>query len=338
MINQNSQCPDIRRAAIVGSGLSGLSAARLLTEQGVSVTLFEKSRGPGGRLAAKRVTGGSADIGAQYFTIRNPEFSRFLERYAGPESFAVWQARLGFQQSDGQWQPFPEEARYVGTPRMTAISRALAAGLDLRAQTRIAHLARNDRLWTLTDTEGGTYGPFDAVIITAPPAQARALLADSQLPALAAQLEEPVAGILPCWAVAAFFENPPCSEFEGMRPDDDVLYWAGNNSSKPGRDDQGQWWVLHGTPQWSAANENTPAEKVANDLVMAFQDVTGTQDTPAELVPHRWLYARSADTRRPGCLWFAGEGIGLAGDWLSGGRVEGAFESAEALLAAMSAP
>ncbi|MGM0767589.1 MAG: NAD(P)/FAD-dependent oxidoreductase [Pseudomonadota bacterium] len=323
--------------AIVGSGLAGLSAARMLTEQGVSATLFEKSRGPGGRLASKRVSGGSADIGAQYFTIRNPAFGSFLERYAGPDAYAIWHARLGFQKSDGSWQPFPEEARYVGTPRMTAISRALASGLDLQAETRIAQLARNDGGWTLTDTEHRAHGPFDAVIVTAPPAQARDLLASSQLPELAAHLDEPVSAILPCWAVAAYFAEPPATEFQGLRPDHDVLYWAGNNSSKPGRDDQGQWWVLHATPGWSAANEDTPPAEVARALVAAFQATTGNSPEPTDIVPHRWLYARSADTRRPGCLWFAAEGIGLAGDWLSGGRVEGAFESASDLIAAMMA-
>jgi len=81
--HQNSQCLDIRRIAVVGSGVAGLSAAILLEQKNHSVTVFEKSRGPGGRLAAKRVTGGSADIGAQYFTIRNPEFRTFLRKMQG---------------------------------------------------------------------------------------------------------------------------------------------------------------------------------------------------------------------------------------------------------------
>ncbi|MCK7550128.1 NAD(P)/FAD-dependent oxidoreductase [Marinobacter goseongensis] len=336
MINQKSQSSDIRRVAVVGSGLAGLSAARLLTQQGTSVTLFEKSRGPGGRLAAKRVTGGSADVGAQYFTIRSPEFSRFLHEYAGEAAFAAWEARFGYQQPDGRWQAFPEEPRYVGTPRMTAISRALASGLEIQAETRIAELARTDTQWTLTDTAGQHYGPFDAVIITAPPAQARDLLADSALPDLAQQLNGPVSAILPCWAVAAYYETPPTDTFEGMRPNHDILYWVANNSSKPGRDDKGQWWVLHATPQWSADNEHTPAEEVMGSMVAAFQELTGAQHAPVETVSHRWLYARSADSDRPGCLWFPDDGIGLAGDWLAGGRVEGAFDSARSLINAMN--
>lgn len=96
MFNQTDQMPVIRRIAIVGSGMAGLSAALLLQEQNHEVTIFEKSRGPGGRMAAKRVAGGSVDIGAQYFTIRNPAFSAFLNRHA-EGSFRPWPGRFGYQ-------------------------------------------------------------------------------------------------------------------------------------------------------------------------------------------------------------------------------------------------
>ncbi|MEX2475598.1 NAD(P)/FAD-dependent oxidoreductase [Marinobacter sp.] len=338
MNNRKFQYPDVRQVAVVGSGVAGLCTARLLMEQGASVTLFEKSRGPGGRLAAKRVTGGSADMGAQYFTIRSPAFQDFLARFAGEGSFARWDARLGFQAPDGHWQTFPHEPRYVGVPRMTAISRALSDGLDIRAQTRITTMARNDRCWTLTDTDGQDFGPFDEVVITAPPAQTRDLLADSNLAALAEHLRGPVSAILPCWAVAAYFNEPPYSEFDGMRPNDEILYWVANNTSKPGRSEQGQWWVLHATPDWSAANENTPPDAVVDAMVAAFRALTGTASEPLETLAHRWLYARSVGSDasgKPGCLWYPEEGVGLAGDWLSGGRVEGAYLSAEALVREM---
>ena len=57
---------------------------------------------------------------------------------------------------------------------------------------------------------------------------------------------------------------------------------------------------------------------------------------PDEMLSHRWLYARSDGGGQPGHLWFEENGIGLAGDWLSGGRVEGAFNSATGLVQAMA--
>jgi NADPH-dependent 2,4-dienoyl-CoA reductase/sulfur reductase-like enzyme len=40
--------------AVIGAGISGLTCARTLADHGVSVTVFEKSRGLGGRMATRR--------------------------------------------------------------------------------------------------------------------------------------------------------------------------------------------------------------------------------------------------------------------------------------------
>ncbi|MBW0146298.1 NAD(P)/FAD-dependent oxidoreductase [Marinobacter arenosus] len=336
MFNQSSQSPLIRRIAVVGSGLAGLTAGLKLKHQGHSVQVFEKSRGPGGRLAAKRVPGGSADVGAQYFTARNPAFLPFLQEFAGESAFARWQGRFGFRNDRGEWDSFPDDPRYVGVPRMTAITRALSAHLDLKAETRVGAIRKAGSSWTLVDTEGAILGEFDQVVITAPPAQARDLLADSNLHELAQELDAPVTKVLPCWAVAAHFERPLPSDYEGMRVEHPVLYWVANNSSKPGRDDAGQWWVLHANPEWTDAHVETPPQDVANLMIDALRDLLGCTDAPDNVVTHRWLYARSADSDQPGHLWFPDHNIGIAGDWLSGGRVEGAFNSACSLVEAMS--
>lgn len=337
MFNQTFHSPLIRRIAVVGSGLAGLTAAIQLQGLGHRVTVFEKSRGPGGRLAAKRVTGGSADVGAQYFTSRNPDFLPFLREFAGTDSFGPWEGRFGFQTEAGNWEPFPPETRFVGTPRMTAITRALSAHASVVTETRVGKLARNDQSWRLLDTSGTHLGDFDQVIITAPPAQARDLLADSGLDELASQLDDPVSRVLPCWAVAAHFPTSPWPHHEGMRCQHPALFWVANNSSKPGREDDGQWWVLHASPAWTENHVDAPADEVADKLLAAFQELTGFDAGPDDVVTHRWLYARSEGGDQPGHLWFPDYGLGLAGDWLSGGRVEGAFDSACGLVAELNA-
>lgn len=66
--------------AVIGAGMSGLTAARRLAKAGATVTVFEKSRGLGGRLATRRTDGGPADHGAQYFTAREPAFKAWVAR------------------------------------------------------------------------------------------------------------------------------------------------------------------------------------------------------------------------------------------------------------------
>lgn len=337
---KKSHCANIRRIAVIGSGISGLSSAILLQDKGHQVVVFEKSRGPGGRLASKRVPKSSADIGAQYFTARNPEFLPFLTCYAGPDSFRVWEGKLGFRDESGEWSEFPREARYVGTPRMTAISRQLSAHVEMVAETRIATFQKRNGLWDLTDTNGQSHTGFDQIILTAPPAQTQTLLEDSELQGLADSLNDAVSRVLPCWAVAAHFHESPFHAFpwraySGARVEHPVLYWVGNNSSKPERDDQGEWWVLHANAEWTQANVDQDPEKVAQLMCQAFTDMVGFDGEPTAVVPHRWLYARSEGGETPGHLWYPEQGIGIAGDWLAGGRVEGAFDSAWALISAI---
>lgn len=309
-----------------------------MAEQGHRVRVFEKSRGPGGRLSAKRVgDGDSADIGAQYFTIRDPRFRLFLQSWAGENSFALWPGRFGFQHPSEGWQPFPEEARYVGAPRMTAISRALSEHVDVQASVRIARIVRDNQQWQLLCTEGKEYGHFDQVIITAPPAQAQQILADSGLTSVADKVADSAGQMLPCWTVAAKLDDAVPLGYEGMRPNSDTLYWVANNASKPGRECGGQWWILHATPEWTNHHLETEPDLIAERLIGAFRDLTGYKGEVAESIAHRWMYARSTDGACPGYLLDAEQGLGLAGDWLAGGRVEGAWESADRLVAAINA-
>ncbi|PAV24558.1 FAD-dependent oxidoreductase [Tamilnaduibacter salinus] len=313
--------------------MAGLTAGLMLRDRGVAVTVFEKSRGPGGRLASKRVDGGSLDIGAQYFTVRDPGFRAFLDHHTGPGQYGAWQARLSYERPDGHWESFHEAERWVGMPRMTAISRALSQGLDCCFETRIHSIVRRkDGAWCLIGPDGEQQGDFDAVLVTAPPEQARGLLSESNL----WLADDPVfheRPLAPCWAVGVHFPVPTGLGMDGMSTQHHALQWAANNSSKPDRDEAGEWWVLHGRAEWSEANRASDPDTVIETLLEAFTEKTGFRGVPDEVLAHRWLYAReTARDDGPLYKWFDDHGIGVCGDWLSSGRVEGAWASASALV------
>ncbi|MCX6834114.1 MAG: FAD-dependent oxidoreductase, partial [candidate division Zixibacteria bacterium] len=65
MVMHTRRAP-VPRVAVIGAGISGLISARTFHELGFDVTVFEKSRGPGGRTATRRADPGlSFDHGAQ---------------------------------------------------------------------------------------------------------------------------------------------------------------------------------------------------------------------------------------------------------------------------------
>ncbi|MBT4205492.1 MAG: NAD(P)-binding protein, partial [Proteobacteria bacterium] len=68
----------MKNIAIIGAGLSGLVAAQQLGSV-AHVTIFEKSKGVGGRIATRRSGLYSFDHGAQFFTPKTELFKEFLK-------------------------------------------------------------------------------------------------------------------------------------------------------------------------------------------------------------------------------------------------------------------
>ena len=69
------------RIAIIGAGLAGLTALQSLRAQGHSVTVFDKSRGSGGRMATKKLGDASWDMGAQFMRAQSEAFTRQLQQW-----------------------------------------------------------------------------------------------------------------------------------------------------------------------------------------------------------------------------------------------------------------
>ena len=163
--------------AIIGTGLAGLSAAQALHAAGLSVELFDKSRGSGGRMASKRSDAGSLDLGAQYFTARDRRFVEVVQQWQARGWVAEWDPQL-YQYNQNGLQPSPDEQlRWVGAPRMSSISRALLGALPVHFGCRITEVFRGEQHWGLQDAEGNSHGPYSSVIVATPAPQATALLA-----------------------------------------------------------------------------------------------------------------------------------------------------------------
>lgn len=312
--------------AIIGTGLAGLSAAQALHAAGVEVQLFDKSRGSGGRMASKRSDAGSLDLGAQYFTARDRRFVEVVQQWQARGWVAEWDPQL-YQMSGSGLQPSPDEQlRWVGTPRMSAISRALLGALPVHFNCRITEVFRGEQHWQLQDAEGQNHGPFSAVIVATPAPQATGLL--SAAPKLASAAAS--VSMTPTWAVALAFATPLDTPVEASFVRGSALDWLARNRSKPGRDGHFDTWILHASSDWSRQHLDLPKEAVIEHLHGAFAELIGCSvPAPSFSLAHRWLYARPASSHEWGALADADLGLYACGDWCLSGRVEGAWLSGQ---------
>lgn len=328
-----------RRIAVIGAGLAGAACAGVLTQAGHSCRLFDKGRGPGGRLSTRRVETPlgevSFDHGAQFITARGAAFSAFMQRARDAGAAAVWDARLVSIDRRGNVEPLRQEDRWIGVPGMNALVKHALDGLDVRFGARVTGLKGGAGAWTLVLEDGGREGPFDAVAVTIPPEQMIDLLArtDGDFSTQIAQANG--ARIGPCQAVMTVLDAPFDPGFDGAKLYGGALAWMARMGSRPGRTVP-EAWILHATTGWSRANLEAHGDDVIRALIEEAHIRFGFPARPVWSAAHRWRYALSEQA--PGSAFALDETgtVGCAGDWRLGGRAELAWDSGAALGEALA--
>lgn len=315
--------------AVLGAGMAGLTAARILAGKGHEVTVLEKSRGPGGRMSTRREGGYRFDHGAQYFTTRDPRFLRQVVVWRERGLVTDWQARIGVL-GDGSANPETSETRrLVAVPGMNALCRSMADdvagshGGTVRYGWRAAGARFEDHRWTIEAGDGEVVSA-ETMIITAPPEQARELLGDAVPVAMTG------VDLRPCWAVMAVFDAPLLGDLDAAFVNTGPLSWVASQAARPGRPDA-RAWVLHATPGWSEENLGREPDRVCERLTDAARALPGAAAVAVSFArAHRWRYSIAREPLEVGALWVPERRLVIAGDWCAGSRVEGAFLSGAA--------
>lgn len=313
--------------AVVGAGLAGVSLANRLTQAGHLCSVFEKSRGRGGRLSTRRMNGWQVDHGTQYFTARSETFAAEVTRWVDCGWVAEWMLEPWSLDRE-TLKPSPDQqTRFVGTPTMNAMVHGLCNGFEVYRQTRVDRLERLGEQWRLWDEHGEHYGQFDAVLLTAPLAQTMALLPDDAQ-ALTSMKQ---ARMTPTWATALALSEPSGIQADAIFANDGIVSWACRDSSKPGRPQDFETWMIHFSPAWTSNHLNAADDLLLQQSRHLLERLAGQPVTVHEHFAHRWLHARAnaGDVTIP--QWDAHYRLGLAGDWTLGSRLEDAWLSAQAL-------
>ena len=308
--------------AIIGAGISGLSCATELKALGFQVQLFEKSRGPSGRMSTRNGDNWSADHGAQYFTARDPLFIQELNTWISAGVAAEWHPRLKAY-DDSQWrESSSSENRYVGIPSMNSPGKYLAKNLSIEFGKTINSIFRQNNQWCLRSLETGNIEQQFDYLILALPAPQTFTLTNLVDPSIA---EKNKVDIFGCWTVMASFAEKQNIPFDAAFINGQMINWIARNNSKLGREGL-ETWTIHANPQWSQQWIELDKDEAGKRILECAKGL-GLDCQNAQLSIHRWRYASGYLGTNPGFTVFDNIQLGLCGDWLHGGRVEGAWLS-----------
>ncbi|XP_058752003.1 uncharacterized protein LOC131625128 isoform X2 [Vicia villosa] len=355
--NQTTMTSTVFKVAVL---VSGAVCASTLARNGVSVTLFESARGPGGRMSQRREKTEDGkelhfDHGAPFFSVSKPEVARLVQEWESRGLVAEWKEKFGsFDFQTLKFDNIEQEGlsrRFVGVPGMNSICKALCneSGVESRFGSGVGRVEwlDDDKLWSLIGVDGQSLGQFkglvasDKNIVSTRIADVTGRLPPLDLKLLP-ELSEKLHNIpvRPCFAVMLAFAEPlstiPVKGFSIKNSK--ILSSAYCDSSKPGRSSTSERWVLHSTAEYA---ENIIAQtglmkpsdatlnKVAEELFHEFRSTGANISQPFFKRAHRWgsAFPDASIAQEEKCLWDRNKRLAICGDFCVSPNVEGAIES-----------
>ena len=318
---------------VIGSGLAGLSAADDLCRAGFKTLILDKGRGPGGRLAGRRIAEASFDFGAQFFTARSACFKTCVDQWVQAGVAEEW-----YRSYPGQPDGHP---RYRGVPSMTAIAKHMAKGKNLHQSTRVENVGQSQTGWRVSVDQGKIFDA-KALLITCPVPQTLELLATSKI-SLPTIMQNRLQRIKyePCIAVMAVLDGPSAILPPGaLSVDGDCIAWVSDNQQK--RVSKIPAVTIHASAEYSAKNFDRNRQQVGGELIELARPLIGDANI-VDFQVHGWRYSKPMTTDKSESLLITEATdlppIAVAGDAFAGPRFEGAvvsgWSAARQLLAAL---
>ena len=334
---------------IIGAGLAGLKVAGDLHAAGRTALVLDKGRGVGGRAATRRWEGVPVDHGAQFFTVREPDFRALTDRWLAQGTCFEWVPGFHQWEDDGRGlrPPAPDDGhpRYACRAGMSALCKDLAGRLPadaVRLQTKVAGVRWEQDHWR-AEVEGDVSGEAALtgrrLVLALPVPQALALLGPPETletsPLLAGEALRSLREVETAPTLAVLLRGPaPAPGWQGIQLRDATLTWISDDSSKRLPDPAGadRIFVLHGSGEFSRQWQDADLDEAARRLTARAGEIVGDWITrlPGRQV-HRWRYASVPHTlekagflRATGAL---GAPLYFAGDGFLKGKIEGACRS-----------
>jgi renalase len=320
MTNSSDRQSETVSCIVVGGGITGLITATILQRRGINVTVLDKGKSIGGRLATRRMSHepsieGVFDYGAQYFSVSNPQFQVWVDDWLNQGVIKEW--CQGFGASDGK-------PRYCGVDGTRSIAQYLAQGLDVQTNAKVVEIGY-DSQW-LVKTEDAQQYLGEMLLLTLPVPQTLDLL-DASLMVLPLDERFALENITyhRCIAVLALLEKPSNIPAPGgIALEDNYVTWLADNHQK-GISPDGYAVTLHASPSFSDDYWESDDDEIAYKILSATADYLDSSVIKYRV--HRWRYSLPKTFHVEPYLALSEIPLIMAGDGFVAPNIEGAVLS-----------
>jgi len=318
------------RVAVVGAGISGVSAARALHERGVDVVLLDRGHRIGGRMATRTLRdtglpydGRVVDVGAAYLTADDPGFHDVVDGWVRDGLARPWTDTFRTGTLEGLDGSTTGPMRYAAPAGLRSLVEDLAADLTTVVNPRDVGSVARDGDGVVVDGER-----FDAAVLAMPGAQVRDLLADDD------PLVDALGGLdhLPVLSLTAAYAAHRWPELDGVFVNDnEQISFIADDGRRRG--DGAPVLVVQSHPALAARHLDDPGA-AAPELIAALRTALDVP-SPAWFEVKRWALARP-DGHHEEPFALVG-GIGTCGDsWGAPPRIQTAWVSGRRLGEALA--
>ncbi|XGB41017.1 MAG: FAD-dependent oxidoreductase [Nodosilinea sp. LVE1205-7] len=333
---------------VIGTGLSGLTAAQILVQRGYTVLVLEKSRGVGGRLATRRVNGTVLDHGCPFLEPLGPYQSGLIDQGLAAGLLQPWNPAVYDLRAKHLYPRPATGSYYTARAGLSVLAKQLAVGLRVEKQAQVKEITALDRGWQIDLINPGLE-PLRArlVVMAIPAPQISPLITQmettlAEIRDLQTQLEQvcfiPILTVMAGYAANLGMAISPSGATPELThgwviwgDDQSDLAWMTLDSSKR-QDPCEPVVVIHSQASFARSYlEQTDLTPAGHQLLTQGSQVVGAWiANPAWMQVHRWRYGQVSEPL-PGLLLKTDKLPSLVGcgDWCGGGGVEAAIASGE---------
>ena len=296
------------KIAIIGAGFSGCNLYNNLKEKFEDITIFEKSRGVGGRLSTKYIEDKFIDHGTSSLIPITDDLKMFCLDLS---SNGVVKAKYD---------------EFIPKNGINAICKFLIDEKDLIKNTKITKAQNIDNKWILEDENHNIYKDFDLLFITIPAPQILQMKIE-----LSNEFKEKLSHIKYDSIFSLILHSN-----EDIKLDKSVLYENPdiqniiNNSRKYQYKDFSSY-VIHSTKEFANCVNEKTKEEICEIFLTNFDDDTKELIEKFTMISHLWKYAFAKTSLDMPYFLNDEKNLGICGDFFNHSNMEAALLSSELL-------